>query len=103
MNDCPSAAARRKRWAQLLRQVFEIDPLACPSCGEEMQITSFITTAQQPILERVLDHLGMERAPPTVPHPPRWVEVQQAKTYMEDYSNHFPTDPIYEEPTWVAR
>jgi hypothetical protein len=33
----------KRRWAQLLRRIFEVDPLACPRCGEEMRIVSFIT------------------------------------------------------------
>jgi hypothetical protein len=32
-----------KRWAELLRRIFEVDPLACPRCGEQMRIVAFIT------------------------------------------------------------
>ncbi len=48
----PSARARRKRWAELLRLVFEIDPLTCPTCGGEMRIVSFITLSQPEVITR---------------------------------------------------
>ena len=34
----------KRRWAELLRRILEVDPLACPRCGEEMRIVSFIAT-----------------------------------------------------------
>jgi hypothetical protein len=30
----------KKKWAQLIRQVFEVDPLECTSCGGEMKVIS---------------------------------------------------------------
>ncbi len=38
----------RRRWAELLRQIFEVDPLRCPHCGAEMRIVAFITAARHP-------------------------------------------------------
>jgi hypothetical protein len=29
----PEQAARRRSWAELLRRVYEVDPLICPKCG----------------------------------------------------------------------
>jgi len=46
--------ARRRR-AELLRQIFEVDPLPCPACGAEMRIVAFIT--QRVVIDRILDHL----------------------------------------------
>jgi hypothetical protein len=51
----------RRRWAELLRRIFEVDPLACPRCGEEMRIVAFITEPQQ--IDRILEHL--RRTAPT--------------------------------------
>jgi hypothetical protein len=62
----------RHCWAELLRRIFEVDPLACPRCGHEMRIVAFIT--QPRIIDRILDHL--RRAAPTRPRsrtpPGRW-------------------------------
>jgi hypothetical protein len=49
------------RWAELLRRIFEVDPLACPRCGEQMRIVAFVTEPQ--IIDRILDHL--RRTAPT--------------------------------------
>jgi len=37
----PTEATRR--WAALLQQIFEVDPLACPPCRGPMRIIAFIT------------------------------------------------------------
>ena len=59
----------KRRWAELLRRIFEVDPLACPRCGKEMRIVAFIT--QPKVVDRILDHLRRtqasrrrQRAPP---------------------------------------
>ena len=39
----PTEATRR--WAALLRQIFEVDPLVCPKCHGTMRILAFITQA----------------------------------------------------------
>ena len=33
----PERAALRRRWANLIRRVYEVDPLACPRCGAGMR------------------------------------------------------------------
>ena len=63
----------RRRWAELLRQIYEVDPLRCPACGAEMRIVAFIT--QRAVIDRILDHLrrGREsaRGPPSTQRPAR--------------------------------
>ena len=62
----PATAAVRKRWADLLRRVYEIDPLVCPRCKGTMRVVSFIT--QPAVIKRILDHL--HRSSHTRPRPP---------------------------------
>ena len=38
----PDRKSARKRWAVLIKQVYETDPLLCPKCGGEMKIISCI-------------------------------------------------------------
>jgi hypothetical protein len=45
----PTEAPRR--WAALLRQIFEVDPLACPRCAGPMRIVACIT--QSPLVGAV--------------------------------------------------
>ena len=73
----PEAEALRKakrRWAELLRRIFEVDPLKCPRCGEtKMRIVSFITEPKT--IDRILDHLRRTQATrtrPRAPPPRRW-------------------------------
>ena len=70
---CASAslAALRRGWAQLIRRVYEIDPLVCPRCRGVMRVVAFITESR--VIRRILEHLGasarratQDRAPPPV-------------------------------------
>ena len=58
-----------RRWAELLRRIFEVEPLECPRCGQTMRIVAFIT--QPRVIDRILTHLRRtatearrSRAPP---------------------------------------
>jgi len=54
----PTEAARR--WAALLQQIFEVDPLACPSCHGVMRIVAFLT--QSSIIDQILIYLRTRAA-----------------------------------------
>jgi hypothetical protein len=62
----PALAALRRRWAQLIRRIYQVDPLLCPRCRGVMRVVSFIT--QPRLIRRILEHLAgraaHERAPP---------------------------------------
>jgi hypothetical protein len=64
-----SLGAARVRWAELLRRVFEVDPLACPRCQGLMQIVAVITDPA--VIVRILTHRARVRDSPHRPgHPP---------------------------------
>ncbi len=54
----------KRRWAELLRKVFEVDPLKCVNCAATMRIVAFIT--KQDVIDQILHHLRGKpsRAPP---------------------------------------
>ena len=63
----PDARSLRRSWAQLIKRVYEIDPLLCPDCGSEMRIIAFIIDHQ--VVDQILRHLRRaqpesERGPP---------------------------------------
>ncbi len=72
-----SLRAARARWAELLRRMFEVDPLTCPQCQGVMRVVAVITTPG--VIARILAHRvrGPRRRrrrspPPTTagrPHP----------------------------------
>jgi len=55
-----------KGWAEMIRKVYEVDPLRCPSCGGQMSIISFIEDHK--VIDKIIAHLKLtfmaERPPP---------------------------------------
>jgi hypothetical protein len=55
-----------KGWAEMIRKVYEVDPLVCPHCGGTMKVIAFITNFGA--VDRIIDHLKLtfiaERPPP---------------------------------------
>ena len=54
----PTEATRR--WAALLQQIYEVDPLACPTCHGAMRLVAFITQAS--VIDQILTHLRTRAA-----------------------------------------
>jgi hypothetical protein len=64
----PERAALRRRWANLIRRVYETDPLVCPRGGAEMRVIGFIT--EPSVIRRILDHIRRrDRVSRPPPHP----------------------------------
>ncbi len=55
-----------KGWAEMIRKVYEVDPMVCPQCGGTMKIIAFLT--DDAVVDRIIDHLKLtfaaERPPP---------------------------------------
>jgi hypothetical protein len=55
-----------KGWAEMIRKVYEADPLLCPACGGQMSIIAFIEDHK--VIDKIIDHLKLsfmaERPPP---------------------------------------
>ena len=63
----PGERTLRRRWSELIKRVYEIDPLVCPRCGGEMRVVAFILDHQ--VVDQILRHLEQsgehrQRAPP---------------------------------------
>jgi hypothetical protein len=56
-----------KGWAEMIRKVYEVDPLLCPTCGGQMKIISFIEDPKS--IDKIIAHLKLtfqaERPPPS--------------------------------------
>jgi hypothetical protein len=46
-----------KGWAEMIRKVYEVDPLVCPQCGGQMRIIAFLT--DHAVVDRIIDHLKL--------------------------------------------
>ena len=53
--DWPALRARRRRWAERLRLVFQVDVEVCARCGGEARIVGFVT--ESAVVRRILAHL----------------------------------------------
>jgi len=65
-DEARNARALRRSWAQLIKRIYEVDPLVCPSCGSEMKVITFIT--EHDVVDAILRHLQRKeeaRAPPS--------------------------------------
>jgi hypothetical protein len=53
-------------WAEMIKKVYQIDPLTCPQCGGRMRIISFIEDHK--VIDKIIAHLKLtfhaERPPP---------------------------------------
>jgi ribosomal protein S27E len=55
-------------WAEMIRKVYEVDPMVCPRCGGQMKVIAFLT--DYAVVDRIIDHLKLtfvaDKPPP--PH-----------------------------------
>jgi hypothetical protein len=75
-----------KGWAEMIRKVYEVDPMVCPQCGRMMKVIAFL--ADYAVVDRIIDHLKLtfvaERPPP--PHI-AYQEVLMAAETSGEYSS----------------
>jgi hypothetical protein len=55
-----------KGWAEMIRKVFEVDPMICPRCGGRIKVIAFLT--DYAVVDRIMEHLKLtfiaEKLPP---------------------------------------
>jgi hypothetical protein len=63
------AKSRRLSWSQLIRKVYEIDPLLCAFCAAQMRIVAFVV--ERSSLRRILKNLDSDcQQPEPLAHSP---------------------------------
>ncbi len=83
------------KWRELIKKVWEADPLLCPRCSHEMRSVALLD--DRAVIERILRHLGLweqgvrvspARAPPEI--------VDRAiEPWLDDPVPDYDTEPIY--------
>jgi hypothetical protein len=59
-----------KGWAEMIRKVYEVDPMLCPKCGGRMRIIAFLTDYS--VVDRIINHLKLTFVA-SKPPPPRFL------------------------------
>jgi hypothetical protein len=80
-----------KKWRELIKKVWEIDPLICPKCQGEMRIISLVDDSN--VIQKILKHLKIWEEPqlPRAPPEPEFQDVRFEPNYddwqynMEEY------------------
>jgi transposase len=75
-----------KSWAEMIRKVYEVDPMVCPKCGGTMKVIAFLT--DYAVVDRIIDHLKLSFVAEKPP-PPRlaYQEVLMAAEASTEYSS----------------
>jgi hypothetical protein len=72
-------------WAEMIRKVYEVDPLLCPQCGGQMRVIAFLTDSA--VVDRIINHLKLtfvaDKPPP--PH----VAYQEFLMAAESWAEYF--------------
>jgi hypothetical protein len=76
----------------LIKLVYEVDPLKCPKCGEEMYVVSFIERHQMDAIEKILKHgdLWKDKVPR---RPPPEEDLRAAATTEKPYYGYTFLEP----------
>ncbi|MFQ5720844.1 MAG: transposase, partial [Acidobacteriota bacterium] len=93
----PDRRERRRRWAALIKRVYEVDPMVCPACGHSMTVVSFINPSQREVIRKILTHCGLHERSCRAP-PPSTSPLHEA-TYVSDLEFADAPPP---EPVWSA-
>jgi len=94
------------KWRELIKKVWEADPLLCPKCQKEMRIVSLID--ERAVIERILRHLGLweqgVRVSPSTGPPAEIVDRVippspigyggQAEPFIDDPFPDYDTEPV---------
>lgn len=74
-----------KKWRELIKQVWEVDPFDCPRCGSEMKLIALIDDGE--IIEKILRHLDLwpENSLPARAPPVPIVQDYIIEPVLEDY------------------
>jgi hypothetical protein len=76
-----------RKWRELIKKVWEVDPMNCPQCGSEMRLIALIDDHE--VIEKILRHLDL------------WPEdVQPARGPPGPIVQDYIIEPILEDCQW---
>jgi hypothetical protein len=75
-----------KGWAEMIRKVYEVDPMACPKCGRRMKVVAFLTA--HAAVDRIIDYLQLTFVPEKPP--PAQAAFQECLWAADPPAEYFP-------------
>ena len=86
-----------KKWRELIKKVWEADPLLCPQCHKEMKIIALIDEAS--VVERILRHLGLWEAGVRVDaaRDPPEPDEPVIEPWLDDPFPNYDNEPVFAE------
>jgi hypothetical protein len=93
-----------KKWRELIKKVWEADPLLCPHCHKEMRMVALID--EEAVIERILRHLGLweagvrvdaARDPPAPAEPviEPWLDLSACDAQAGDPFPDYDHEPVF--------
>jgi transposase len=70
MKEKESRPIPSRGWAEMIRKVYEVDPLLCPHCGGQMKVIAFLT--EYAVVDRIINHLKLTFVTESEPVPKNW-------------------------------
>lgn len=84
------------KWRELIKKVWEADPLLCPKCSREMRIVALIDDRK--VIERILRHLGLwaqgVRVSSTTGPPTHLPGERIVEPWLDDPFHDYDTEPV---------
>jgi hypothetical protein len=85
-----------KKWRELIKKVWEVDPLICPHCGAEMKLIALIDDDE--VIEKILRHLKLwleQTAPACLSRaPPPTGDDRVIEPFFDDPFPDYDAEPV---------
>jgi len=75
----------RPGWADMIRKVYEVDPMVCPKCGGQMKVIALLT--DDVVIDRIINHLKLTFT--AVKPPPPLIAFQEVLLAAEAAIEYF--------------
>jgi hypothetical protein len=87
-------------WRELIKHVYEVDPLTCPRCGDELRLVALLVQAD--VIEKIMRHLGMWPPPFRPPKASRAPPAQASLPFQDPPSKQEPDEESLSQvpPGW---
>ena len=89
----PPLKLKSRKWRDLIRQAWHVDPLQCPVCQNQMRVIAFIDHSD--VIEKILRHLNLWCGPAAFSpaRPPPGSDLESSEL---DFRVEFEPMPDYE-------